>query len=502
MPSYQPREIHYRGDLPGPVAAEFYLDRSYFSAIRGPLGSGKTNTAILKLLQLCTEQEPNAARVRPSRILAIRNTYPDLESTTIKDWSAVTRYLGDIRMTHPPMQMMRWELADKTLVEAEVLFLALDREDHVRKLRGTQASFVWLNELKELHKSVLDMATRPLGRYPSLALGGVRCTREAMIGDFNAPDEDHWAAKLELNPQPGWRVFVQPGAVYRDGAEWRVNQQAENLVNLPLDYYDKLKVNKADEWVRVNIANEFGSSVDGKPIHPEFNPRIHVAEFDVDPAAEIVFGQDYGLTPACVLAQDCGGQLRIFDEIVTENFSAQELADAMHARHARDWTTLTWGHGWGDPSGKDPSQADKNTPMRVMRAAGFEIHPAGTNNSFALRRDALGNRLKRLTSVGEPAILIHPRCTIIRKGLGGHYAFKRLRVAGDERYHDVPDKSMFSHVCEGLQYLCVGLGDGRALMGGNMTRAPVQGITTAETARATSGQRVSPAVRAARARRR
>jgi hypothetical protein len=297
-----------------------------------------------------------------------------------------------------------------------------------------------------------------------------------MVGDFNAPDEDHWSAEMMRNPTPGWSFFRQPGGMYQDaGGRWHVSQDAENLINLPPNYYEKLSGNKRPEWIKVNIANEFGSSVDGKPIHPEFNPAIHVADFDVNPAAPILMGQDYGLTPACVLAQEIAGQLRIFDEIVTENFSASELAMAMHERKARDWPQLEWGHGWGDPAGKDPAQADKNTPFHVMRGSGFSIMPAGTNNSFALRRDAMGNRLKRLNSLGQPAMLVHPRCTVLRKGLSGHYQFKRLKVAGDDRYHDVPDKSMYSHICEAAQYLCVGLGDGLALMGeDNWSSAPIQ----------------------------
>lgn len=454
------------GDLAGPIASAYYHDRSYFSGIMGPLGSSKTNTTILKCLQLCTEQAPNSKGVRPSRILAIRNTYPDLETTTIKDWAALAGHLGKIRMGHPPTQRMTWMLKDGTMVDAEIIFLALDRDEHVRKLRGTQATYVWLNELKELPRSVLDMAARPLGRYPSLALGGVRCTRECMVGDFNAPDEDHWSVAMMDVPVDGWAFFRQPGGMIKDAAgRWRVNPAAENVINLPADYYTKLSQNKRDEWIKVNIGNEFGSAVDGKPIHPEFNGNIHVGEFDVDPAAPILFGQDYGLTPACVMAQEINGQLRIFDEIVTENFSAAELAQSMIERHALDWPMLEWGHGWGDPAGKDPSQADKKTPYHIMRGAGFALMPAGTNNSFALRRDALGNRFKRLTKECEPAIVIHKRCIVLRKGLSGHYQFKRLKVAGDEKYHDVPDKSIFSHICEALQYLSVGMGDGLLLMG-------------------------------------
>jgi hypothetical protein len=456
------------GDAPGPVAQAFLDDRSYFSAIMGPLGSGKTNTAILKILRVAEEQEPNGDGIRPVRLIAIRNTYPDLEATTIRDWYSITQPLGGLRMSHPPTQLMRWRMPDGSLVDLDVMFLALDREEHVRKLRGAQASIVWLNEMKELPKAVLDMATRALGRFPSSALGGVRCTRETMIGDFNAPDEDHWAATLMDGTTPGWRVFVQPGGVIKVGADWKPNPDAENTHNLPVDYYAKMLANKGEQWIRVNLANQLGSSVDGKPVHPEYNPIYHESTFDPDPYAPILCGQDYGLTPAAVLAQVIDGQLRIIDEIVTHNFSAMELAASIKERMMLPrYEGLAYTSGWGDPSGGTGSQADKNTPFRVMLSQGLPVQPAGKSNAFTPRREALGSRMKRFTSKGEPAILVHKRCLTLRKGLAGHYAFKRIKVLGDERYHDVPDKTIYSHVCEALQYLCVGLGDARDFTGGN-----------------------------------
>jgi hypothetical protein len=52
---------------------------------------------------------------------------------------------------------------------------------------------------------------------------------------------------------------------------------------------------------------------------------------------------------------------------------------------------------------------------------------------------------------------------------------RRLKVAGDERYHDEPNKNGFSHVHDALQY---------ALSGGGETLRPrsTQGPIVAETA--------------------
>jgi hypothetical protein len=434
------------------------------SFIRGPLGSGKTQTTIMKMLLKMQEQAPNPDGIRPSRMFVVRNTYPDLLTTTIRDWSAVTGRIAPVKMGHPPTQFLRYRQNDGTWVECDVIFIALDREEHIRKLRGTQASIAWLNEVKELPFAVLEMMDARLGRYPSRALAGVDCSHGGLIsGDTNAPDEDHWYATREGTPPDGWRFFIQPGAVRKVDGEWVVEPDPENGSNLPPSYYTKLLAGKRDEWIKVNLANMFGTTADGKPVWEEFNSDTHIKSFDVIPDKPVIYGADWGLTPAMVLAQEHNGQLLIFDEIVTERFSAEELAEAAVQRLSSQYPQLKWGHGWGDPSGTSGAQTDKKTPFMIMQAHNFNVIPAPTND-FSIRRDAVGNRLRRLTVGSHPAILIHPRCTVLKKGLAGHYNYRRIKISGD-KFHDVPDKSMYSHICEALQYLSLGVGDGDVIMG-------------------------------------
>jgi len=113
------------------------------SIIRGPLGSGKTKCAVFKCLKALTEQRPDAAGVRRSRVGVIRNTYPELVATTIAEFrECIHPVMGKITMGHPPTCDLKFALPDGTTVEAEIIFLALDREDDVRKLRGLQLTFV------------------------------------------------------------------------------------------------------------------------------------------------------------------------------------------------------------------------------------------------------------------------------------------------------------------------------------------------------------------------
>ncbi len=65
---------------------------------------------------------------------------------------------------------------------------------------------------------------------------------------------------------------------------------------------------------------------------------------------------------------------------------------------------------------------------------------------------------------GQPGLLISPKCKILRKGMAGGYSYRRVQVAGDERYHDKPDKNRFSHPCEAAQYMMLGAGEGSSVI--------------------------------------
>ena len=61
-----------------------------------------------------------------------------------------------------------------------------------------------------------------------------------MIGDSNAPDEDHWYYKLaEIERPEDLSFFRQPGCVIKDGEDWTVNENAEHLLNPPDGYYKR-----------------------------------------------------------------------------------------------------------------------------------------------------------------------------------------------------------------------------------------------------------------------
>jgi len=131
------QEIEYITQPQGAVLQDYSDCRSSRSFIMGPLGSGKTIQTINKIFDLMCEQEPvedehhKHYNKRLSRWFAIRNTYSELTSTTIKDWLECHEEFGAFTMgsKEPPKQKLNFKLEDGTRVVAEIYFIAFDRPE-------------------------------------------------------------------------------------------------------------------------------------------------------------------------------------------------------------------------------------------------------------------------------------------------------------------------------------------------------------------------------------
>ena len=117
----------------------------------------------------------------------------------------------------------------------------------------------------------------------------------------------------------------------------------------------------------------------------------------------------------------------------------------------------------GDPAGDFRAQTDESTPFQILRGAGLRAIPA-PSNSVDLRLESVSSQLTKMSD-GKPSFLIDRRCPMLIKGFQGGYAYRRMQVSG-ERYDDKPEKNMYSHIHDALQYLMLGAGEGRQLMAG------------------------------------
>ena len=434
--------VNYRP--PGPVSKAFMRSDAFVRGVMGPFGSGKSTACIMEILRRAGSQTPGIDGKRRSRWAVIRNTYPELKTTTIKSWHQwVPASIGRWVDEGPPTHTIR-----EGDLELEVLFLALDRPQDISKLLSMELTGAWINEAREVPKAVLDGLTGRVGRYPSAAMGGGGWS--GIIMDTNPPDTDHWWYKLAEEQRPdGFEFFRQPGGLDAD---------AENREHLPAGYYERQCAGKDAEWVNVYVHAQYGFVRDGKPVYPEFRDSVHVREFPLIPGLPLYVGIDFGLTPAATIAQRTSlGQWRIHSELVTEDMGAVRFAEVLKQLLAERYAAFSVAKVTGDPAGDIRAQTDESTPFQILRSRGVPAQPAPTND-FIKRRESVAGALSRLID-GEPALLIHPQAKLLRKAMGGGYAYKRLQIGGEERFRDVPDKNHFSHVAESLQYLLLGGGE-------------------------------------------
>lgn len=481
----------------GECSREFILDDSFFTGLRGPVGSGKSVSCCMKIFKLAMNQMPSKRdRVRRTRWAVVRNTYPQLKTTTIKTWLDwfPEHHFGKFSWTVPYTHMIKF--GD---VEAEIIFLALDRPEDIRKLLSLELTGVWINEAREVSKEIVDACTMRVGRYPAMRDGGPSWF--GIINDTNAPEDDHWwpimageapapdwmseEEKLMLVKPDGWNFYTQPPAMVEEKNEagaiidYRMNEQAENLINLEPQYYPSIIQGKEKSWIDVYVMNRLGSTRDGKPVYPMYTPETHTLKEPAEPVngIEVWIGIDFGLTPAACYAQNINGRWYVLREVVTHDMGIIRFSEMLVRDMAAHFPNNPF-RVFGDPSGDYRSSNDETTPFQILRSHGITCYPAPTNDPV-IRIEAVANVLNRMVD-GSPGFLINPECKTLIKGFVHGYQYRRMRVAGEARYEDKPSKNKFSHVHDALQYLMLGAGEARKVMNrtGNLAAVNVRKDTS------------------------
>ena len=480
-------EFKYKPD--GNVLKAFMKDDTFFRGIRGPVGSGKSVGCCVEVFRRALMQKKNEKGIRRSRWAIIRNTNPQLRTTTIKTWldwfpeDVWGKFTWSVPYTHN---------IKKNDLELEVIFLALDRPEDVKKLLSLELSGVWVNEAREVPKSIIDACTMRVGRFPSMREGGP--TWSGVICDTNAPEEDHWwpimsgevpipdhipreQARMLVKPD-NWSFYTQPSGMLEkkdeDGevVDYEPNKDSENRSHMLEGYYPNLIRGKTKSWIDVYVMNRLGSIQEGKPIYPMFASETHIAKEEIPVAATspLYVGLDFGLTPAATLGQKVRGRWLVQSEIVAFDMGIVRFAEVLREEIATRFSQCPEVYIYGDPAGDFRAQTDESTPFHILRGAGLKAFPA-PSNSVDLRLESVSSQLTKMVE-GKPAFLIDRRCQQLIKGFEGGYQYKRMEVSG-ERYADKPDKNMYSHIHDALQYMMLGAGEGRALLNNQRPSKPV-----------------------------
>jgi hypothetical protein len=451
MVAGEPRVVEY--EPAGIVVKEFLESNDFVRGIMGPIGSGKSTGCVIDILKRSMEQWPSPDGIRRTRWAVIRNSYPELKSTTIKTWGewCPTTY-GRLNQDSPITHHIK-----TPDIDLEVLFMALDRDDDVRKLLSLELTGAWINEAREVPKAIVDALTGRVGRYPSRLQGG--CRWSGIIMDTNPPDDQAWWYKLCEEDRPeGWKFFKQPSGD---------NLNAENIKNLPKDYYKRIKAGKDPDWIKVYVGGEYGFVTEGKAVYPMFRDRVHTNPGPLEPVegVSLLIGADFGLTPAAIIAQKLvDGRWLILDEFVADSCGIIRFAELLRSYLAKHYPNHRVEAGWGDPAGNQRAHSDERTALEIMKEhSGWKNWKAAPSNDPTMRREVVVAALNRMVD-GHPGILISPKAAILRKGFSGGYHFKFIKSGNGTQLHETPNKNQFSHPHDALQYLLLGGGEHRVVM--------------------------------------
>jgi hypothetical protein len=117
-----------------------------------------------------------------------------------------------------------------------------------------------------------------------------------------------WAEKIR---PAGYQFFRQPPALLKSpvktaesaedacGVHWIINPLCENIGGQAkgAKYWLDQVPGKHTSWIEVNLCAEYGQSLDGKVVYPEFEESRHVAREDLKPihGLPITLGFEYDM---------------------------------------------------------------------------------------------------------------------------------------------------------------------------------------------------------------
>lgn len=477
----------------GWVLHNFLNDNSHVAIICGPLNSGTSTCSCLRIWKHAFEQRKGPDGLRRSRWAVVRNSFPALKSTTVAtwlDWFPENLY-GRFFWERP----FRHEVSVGD-IRLQVLFVSLDSDDDIKKLRSLELTGVWFNEVEFIDKKLFDEAESRTGRFPAEKDGG--STWHGVIADMNAPPDDHWVPLMrgdidipewmtetearEFDKPEDWEFFTQPPGLIEIKNErgivtgYRDNPEAENTLwqkhkrwidrngqQQFKSFYMSLIEGKSKQWIDARVLNKVSVIYDGQAVFNDtFDESRHVAREPLKPVpgVPIVVGLDFGRTPAAVFCQCVRGNWIFLRELIGREMEAVTFAPIVR----RECDTRFPGFQftfYGDPAGDHPGQETKQTCFEIFRGEGMVVFSAdgGNRNDPKLLHNAMASALTRIDGVS-----ISPACRTLKAGMRGGYHYRRLKVSGAPQYATGVDKGRYSHVCEAACYAVLGGGEGRTML--------------------------------------
>lgn len=481
-----------RLNSPGPIADAFLASRAFVQIIIGPVGSGKTVTALRKLRRIGQQQggrrDKNGVLWRKSRVGVLRESYPNLEKNTLPSWfrihaEADGKFTWKAPYTHKLRLILAVDADGKPtdVCDFEIEFRAIGDQSVEEACRGWEVNAVLVDEADLQPAALLAFLSGRVGRFSELDPELV--VDPTIILSLNAPYIDNWIYPLAyegefdkvLDPELAKalagrklvEVFIQPGGR---------SPGAENLHNLPgatksdpeggRSYYitqAALNVHRPDYVARM-LDNKPVPMQHGQPVNPQFDFERHVRKLEWDPRRMLLVGFDQGLTAAAVASQrTLEGYFRTLREAVAFLETGKtlrkigptafgQLVRAMLNEHFQDIHPDRI-RFIGDPAAwraRDNEDDERDWIRAFEKGLGAKAHKAKTNKA-SLRNEAIWR-----AQAEHDGYAVDPVCKHLIRGHLGGYRYQKAEMRDSEtRGHLTIADTIFTHVCDGEQYAAV-----------------------------------------------
>jgi hypothetical protein len=471
-----------RLNSPGPIADRFLMSRAFVQIILGPVGSGKTLTAMRKLRRIGQMQngrvDANGITWRRARVGVLRESYPNLEKNTLPSWFRMHaetdgKFSWKAPYTHRLRLILRQDADGRAIdvCDFEIEFRAIGDQSVEEACRGWEINAVLVDEADLQPAALLSFLSGRVGRFSELDPKQV--VDPTILLSLNAPYIDNWIYSLAyenefehlideslieaLAGRKLVEVFIQPGGR---------SPGAENLHNLPNGYYAiQAALNKhRPDYVARMIDNKPVPMQHGQPVNPQFDFERHVRKLEFDPSRMLLIGFDQGLTAAAVASQRTReGQLRTLREAVAFLEPGKtlrkigptafgQLVRAMISDHFPDIHPMRL-RFVGDPAAwraRDNEDSERDWIRAFQKALGQRVYKAKSNKQ-ALRHEAVWRAMAEYDGYAVDSACKH----LIRGHLGGYRYQDADMRDGETRGHLRVADTIYTHVADAEQYAAI-----------------------------------------------
>ena len=442
----KPHEVIAYNPQSLPTIREFHRDDSPVRCIVGPRGSGKTTAALVEICWFLPLHLKRKYGIKRSRRVVVRNTYDQLESSTMQtllQWFPYGSLSGK-----PPNYLIRHPSPHSDVV-VELLLRSCERAQDVRKFKSLELTGYFIDESIEVDENVKRMLKACIGRYPP------KVPVRYGIETTNPPDVDH-----PTYSQFAWNV-PPPGPVPAgrplSGHAGFWQPPYENKENLRDGYYEEMRQDYADnpDWVDTYIEGKPGAVISGRTVYKNFRRDYHVAKESLVWDGQPLYRgwDDSGNCPACVVVMvPAPLRLHVLKEFWTDkedivSFGKRVVNSCNMAFPGGDW------EDWGDPMGEQKysrREGGFTSNAELLRnECGIDVLPSEQN--LTARIYSVENQLARIEG-----LLVDPSCTRLINGFLGGYCYPEHKSIMGEYSPNIL-KNKYSHVAESLQYIAVKL---------------------------------------------